>query len=119
MLMPASGVVLTFRVVEFGIDYPWVKRSLLIGPQRYGRLASVRIWASHVVEPGLRVAGTARGERVRVDSFPGWARPLLEGQNYPFPLQVPEGSSLKGVVEPVVVAGIVAGLVYLFYQNQK
>jgi hypothetical protein len=117
--LPDTGEVLTFRVVECGVTYPWVKRSLLVGPQRYGRIAAVRVWGAHLTEPGPVVQATARGERVHIDSFPGWARPLVEGQGYPFPLQVPTGSSLKSVVEPVVVAGVVAGLVYLFYQNQK
>jgi hypothetical protein len=117
--LPEEGDVLTYRIVECGVSYPWVKRTLLVGPQRYGRIAAVRIWGTHLTEPGTHVAGSARGERVSLDSFPGWARPLVEGQSYPFPLTVPTGSSLKSVVEPVVVAGVIAGLVYLFYQNQK
>jgi hypothetical protein len=119
LMLPPAGEVLSFRIVECGISYPWVKRSLLVGPQRYGRIAAVRIWGSHLQEPGNRVAGSARGERIRIDSFPGWARTALEGQGYPFPLKTPESSSLKTVVEPAVVTGIVAGLIYLFYQNQK
>jgi len=117
--LPETGDVLAYRVVECGVTYPWVKRSLLVGPQRYGRIAAVRIWGAHLTEPGPVVEATARGERVYIDSFPGWARPLVEGQGYPFPLQVPTGSSIKSVVEPVVVTGVIAGLVYLFYQNQK
>jgi hypothetical protein len=119
LMLPASGDVLSFRVVECGITYPWVKRSLLVGPRRFGRIAAVRVWGSYLREPGHQVVGTVRGERMKFDTFPGWARPALEGQGYPFPLKVPEGSSLQMVVEPVVVAGVVAGLVYLFYQNQK
>jgi hypothetical protein len=119
LMLPEAGEVLSFRIVECGISYPWVKRSLLIGPQRYGRIAAVRVWGSHLQEPGNCVAGSARGERIQIDSFPGWARSALEGQSYPFPLKTPEPSSLKAVVEPAVVAGIVAGLIYLFYQNQK
>lgn len=119
LMLPEAGEVLSFRIVECGVSYPWVKRSLLIGPRQYGRIAAVRLWGSHLQEPGNRVAGSARGERIRIDSFPGWARAALEGQNYPFPLKAPETTSLKAVVEPAVVAGIVAGLIYLFYQNQK
>jgi hypothetical protein len=43
----------------------------------------------------------------------------MEGQAYPFPLEQPAGASLERWIEPVVVAGIASGLIYLFYQNQK
>ncbi len=117
--LPESGEVLTYRVVECGVSYPWTRRSLLVGPQRYGRMASVRLWASWMHQPGRRVERVAHSERVHIDSFPGWARPLLEGQGYPFPIERLAGSSLKGVVEPMVVVAVVSGLIYLFYQNQK
>jgi hypothetical protein len=117
--LPARGEVLAFRIVECGVRYPWAKRTLLVGPRRYGRMASVKLWAAHVSEPGHRVRGTANSERVHFDTFPGWARPLMEGQAYPFPLEQPAGASLERWIEPVVVAGIASGLVYLFYQNQK
>jgi len=117
--LPAEGEVLTFRVIECGITYPWSKRSWLIGPRRYGRMASVRVRASRVVQPGRMVEGVSSSDRVHLDSFPGWARPVLEGQSFPFPIEQPEGTSMRKVLEPVIVAGIVSGLVYLFYENQK
>ena len=119
LVLPGRGEVIAFRVVECGVRYPWAKRALLVGPRRYGRMASVKLWAAHLAEPGHRVLGTANGERVHFDTFPGWARPLMEGQAYPFPLEQPVSASLERWIEPVVVAGIASGLIYLFYQNQK
>jgi len=117
--LPERGEVLAFRVVECGVRYPWAKRTLLVGPRRYGRMASVKLWAAHVSQPGQRVRGTADSERMQFDTFPGWARPIVEGQAYPFPLEQPASASLERWIEPVVVAGIASGLIYLFYQNQK
>jgi hypothetical protein len=119
MVLPEQGEVLSFRVVECGISYPWAKRSLLIGPRRFGRMACVRVRASRVTEPGHVVGGVASSDQVHLDSFPGWARSMLEGQEFPFPIQEPVGTPARAILEPVVVAGIVAGLVYLFYENQK
>ncbi|MBD3235614.1 MAG: hypothetical protein GF330_02795 [Candidatus Eisenbacteria bacterium] len=117
--LPPRGEVLVFRVVDCGVSYPWAKRSWLVGPRRYGRLASVRVWASWLAQPGREVRGVGSAERVRIDSFPGWARPMLEGHEYPFPIEQPQTTSMRQVLEPVVVTAVVSGLVYLFYQNQK
>ncbi len=117
--LPESGEVLLYRVVEFGVSYPWAKRSWLIGPRSYGRIASVRVRATHISEPGHRVADVAESDRVSFDEFPGWVRPYLEGQGYPFPIMQPPTTSVHRIIEPVLVAAIVAGLVYLFYENQK
>jgi hypothetical protein len=117
--LPARGEVLAYHVVECGVRYPWAKRTLLVGPRRYGRMVSVKLWASWISEPGHRVKEVAHGERVHLDSFPGWARTYVEGQGFPFTIDQPPGSSVGKWIEPVVVAGIASGLVYLFYQNQK
>lgn len=117
--LPGEGHALVFRVVDCGVSYPWAKRSWLIGPRRYGRMASVRVWASWIGQPGRQVQSVASAERVHLDAFPGWARPMLEGHAYPFPIEQPTTASLRQVIEPVVVAGIISGLIYLFYQNQK
>ncbi len=119
MRLPSSGEVLTFRVVDFGVSYPWTKRSWLVGPRRYGRIASVRMRAMRLMEPAHEVLGVAESDRIEVDEFPGWARPYVEGQGYPFRIPEPEKKSLKRFAEPVLVAAIVTGLVYLFYENQK
>lgn len=117
--LPPQGNALVFRVIECGVSYPWAKRSWLIGPRKYGRMASVKLWASWVEQPGSKVQHVASGERLQLDSFPGSIRPVMEGRGYPFAIEQPNGSSLRTIVEPVVVTGIVSGLVYLFYQNQK
>jgi len=56
---------------------------------------------------------------VAIDEFPGSSRPYLEGTGYPFEIRQPEEKSLQRFVEPVFVTAVVAGLVYLFHENQK
>jgi len=119
MPMPADGEVLAYRVMECGVSYPWSRRSWLLGPRRYGRMASVRLRAAHLREPGDEVLEVARGDCVRIDEFPGWARPYLEGQSFPFPITSPPEKSLNRFVEPVLVTAIITGLIYLFNENQK
>jgi hypothetical protein len=119
MRLPASGEALVFRLVECGISYPWSRRSWVIGPRTYGRVASVRLRATRLREPGHEVRATAESDRVEIDEFPGWARSYLEGPAYPFPIPQPDEVPMQRIIEPVLVGAVVAGLVYLFYQNQK
>ena len=119
MKLPARGEVCTFRVLECGVSYPWMKRTWLIGPQQYGRYASIKLRGSRISQPGVRVGSVAASDRIRIDDFPGWARPYLEGDDFPFPIEQPQGAQLRRLVEPVIVVSIVAGLVYLFNENQK
>ena len=117
--LPECGEVLAFRLVDFGVSYPWCKRKWLIGPRQYGRLASVRVSARRLVQPGQVVEAVAQSARVQIDEFPGKMRSYLEGNEYPFAIPEPEHKSMERIIEPVFVGAIVAGLVYLFYQNQK
>jgi hypothetical protein len=117
--LPSHGDVLLYRVVECGVSYPKASRSWLVGPRHYRRMASVKVWASWVAQPGSRIQNVANGERLVLDDFPGSVRPVMEGRGYPFAIEQPSGASMRGIIEPVVIVGIVSGLVYLFYQNQK
>jgi hypothetical protein len=117
--LPAEGEVLLYRVAELEVAYPWIKRSWVIGPRRYGRLATVRLRASHLTQPEHIISGVAQGDRIAIDEFPGWARSYLEGAKYPFPIPQPETKSLQRYIEPVFVVAIASGLIYLFYENQK
>ncbi|MBP7669573.1 MAG: hypothetical protein KA123_03255 [Candidatus Eisenbacteria bacterium] len=119
MVLPKRGEVLSFRVVECGISYPWAKRTMWVGPRRYGRMACVRLRATRLTEPGHVVSAVASSDRMYLDSFPGWARTMLEGREYPFPIEQPGSTPVRAIIEPLAVAGIVSGLVYLFYENQK
>ena len=119
LILPPAGEILTFRVLECGVSYPWVKRDWLVGPRRYGRYASVKVRGSRVVQPGGRVTAVAAGDRINIDELPGWALPYVEGNGYPFAIERPEGAQLRRLIEPVIVTAIIGGLVYLFDQNQK
>jgi len=117
--LPVRGEICTFRVVECGVSYPWVRRSWFVGPRTFGRYASVKVRGSRVSQPGKRIASVGGSDQVSVDRFPGWAKPYLEGDEYPFRLEEPPGLAVERLAEPVIVAAIVGGLVYLFNQNQK
>lgn len=117
--LPAKGDVLMYRLIDFGITYPWAKRSWVIGPVNYGRIASARVRISKYREPGHIFIRDGHSDRVLLDDFPGWAKPYLEGNEFPFPIAAAPTPSIRRIVEPAIVGVLVAGLVYLFYENQK
>jgi hypothetical protein len=115
-----DGLVLEFRVLEFGVSYPGVKRRYrLFGAPTVTRLGGVYVQASRIVGPEGTVLSIASGQSHYEDRLSSKARRLAEGANYPFTKPTIPPGSLGRVVEPIAVIGIVSSLVYLFYQNQN
>jgi hypothetical protein len=115
-----SGRILEFRLLEFGVGYPNVKRRYrLFGSPTVTRLGGVYVQASRIVGPDGTVEAMASGQSHAEDRLSAKARRLAEGANYPFTKPAIPAANFGRVVEPVAVVGIVASLVYLFYQNQN
>lgn len=115
-----AGSVLEFRLLEFGVTYPSVKRRLFVfGKGSVHRLAGVYVQASRIEGPGGRVIDVASGQAHWHDQLGSGSRALAEGAAYPFLKPTTPPSSLARIVEPIAVLGIVSSLVYLFYQNQN
>jgi hypothetical protein len=64
------------------------------------------------------VVWVGRGSVERVNLVPAGKLDLVAGTNFPFNPPALESKSMSSYVEPVLVTGIVAGLIYLFYANQ-
>lgn len=115
-----AGMVLEFRTLEFGVNYPAVKRRFkLFGSATVTRLGGVYVQASRVIGPDGTVVGMANGQSYYQDRLSSKARRLAEGATYPFTKPGFPPSNFGRVVEPIAVLGIVSSLVYLFYQNQN
>ncbi len=115
-----DGAVLEFRLLEFGVTYPSVKRKLLFfGKGSVNRLAGVYIHASSIEGPEGKILGVASGQAHWQDRLDGSSRALAEGAAYPFAKPTIPASNLGRVVEPIAVVAIISSLVYLFYQNQN
>ena len=63
---------------------------------------------------GLHIAALAASIKV-----PQAKLDLLEGRTYPFTRPVLRNRPLSRLAEPVLVAGIITGLVFLFYSSQN
>ncbi len=116
---PRAELVLRYRLAEFGILYPESHRKSPFGSRRVQRLAAVSLYANLLEGKREGVTWVGSGDAERLDVVPAGKLPLLEGKTFPFAKPVLETRGLGGLVEPALVTGIVVGLIYLFYTNQK
>ena len=106
------------RVDGVGVTYVRRIRSFLFGVKGYERVVSMRASAT-LVEPGT-------GQVLWARSASGTVTDIVEkrdlayaaGGSEAFDPPLPRGSGLK-ILEPLIVIGVVAGLVVLFYSNRN
>jgi hypothetical protein len=113
----ATDRVLEFRVAEFGVKYVDSHRPYVLGPRRVDRAAAVNLTCRLKDAGTQEVKWVGDGDAIEVDSVSGSKLRLYECESFPASPLVERGA--MRYVEPVLVAGIVSGLVYLFYTNQN
>jgi hypothetical protein len=114
----ATGPVVEFDVVDLGLSYPHSYRNAWLGEKRVVREARARIFARLV--GGSKVQWADQSEARRRDEVPASALPELEEKNaadYVKATLPPQ--RWNRLVEPVIVTGIIAGLILLFFSNQN
>jgi hypothetical protein len=112
-------LVLTFQNIAFGIAYPDVYRSHLVGGKHVKRRADVRVHATLTEGQTGRVLWVGEAARDREDEFDFDDSARVEQGLYQFSRPVLPGSSWGKIAEPVFVTGIIVGLIYLFFSNQS
>jgi hypothetical protein len=117
--MPGNDVVLQYQATTFNLTYPKVYRSHLIGGKRVRRRAEVTLLATLVDNRDGSVAGVAEAGREYQDQFDHDDVGLMEEGNYQFTRPPVPSSGWGRYAEPVLVTGIVVGLIYLFFSNQS
>lgn len=115
---PESEHVFRYRVVELGVSYPDSYRKNILGSRQVQRLAKVNLNARLLEGRRERVLWSGTGDAALSDIVPSGKLSLLEGEST-FTRPTLTGKGLSGLVEPALVTGIVAGLIYLFYTNQN
>ena len=114
-----EGLVLSFRVLEFAVTYHDQWRQGFMGQRVVERLAAVDLNCRLVSGNEKSILWVGNGRSEKLDIVPKSKLDLLEGRTYPFGKPTLPPQSLSRIVEPALVLGIVAGLVFLFYSNQN
>jgi len=115
----STGTVLEFEVVDLGMTYTRTWRHAWLGERRVEREARARLFARVVDETtGVIVWGEQAEAKILDEIAVGELATVEEkgGAEYLKATVPPQG--WNKFVEPVVVTGIVVGLIVLFFANQ-
>ncbi len=112
--------VLEFEVVDLGVEYVHTYRNSWFGEKRVERETRVRLFGRLLDNAGHGILWADQTERRDYDEVPAKALPVLEDKNPPDYLKATlPPQRWNKVVEPVVVTGIIVGLIFLFFSNQS
>jgi len=115
---PQTGVVLEYRVTELEVTYPRRWRSSLFGSEMVERSARAGITFRMLDKLSGRVLWADSGRAAATDVVPQKLLAYLEVVEEGGRPAKPDVGGLGRVVEPIVVSGIVIGLVFLFYSSR-
>jgi hypothetical protein len=114
----SSGFILKVRPMELVVEYGDVSRPWLVGSKRVERIANCEL-SSTLVSADGSIIMTARTSGSEIDVV-SWAdTEVLDGSSEWEWLSgdLPENRG-GGILEPIIVSGVVASLVYLFYSSR-
>jgi len=109
----------SYRIIKLSFDYPRISRKYWLGAKMVERDAKILVFAKveDVATGDIRWVGES--EKNYSDEISYSILDRVEDKEYEFTM--PDRKELKWgkIAEPVVVTGIVAGLIYLFFSNQS
>lgn len=115
----SSGSLLEFEVVDIGLAYVSVGRHWLLGRRRVEREARIRIFARLLSGDRGGIVWADQAETRLRDEVNAKQLPDLEEKTPPDFLKASlPARRWNKLVEPVVVTGILVGLIVLFFSNQ-
>jgi hypothetical protein len=114
-----AGLRLEFEATDFTLRYPKISRSYLIGGKEVTRSAGVRVQVKLVNPRNGLVVWMGEASRSYNDRFPYGAIAEVEQGLYMFTKPPRHSRNWGKIIEPVVVSGIIVGLIYLFFSNQS
>lgn len=115
---PAGGLRIEYQATDFSLVYPKIYRSYMIGGRTVERNASVGLIASLVDAADESVIWVGDATRSHEDNFAFGNIDAVETGVYSFSKPPRESTNWAKIAEPVVVSGIIVGLIYLFFSNQ-
>jgi hypothetical protein len=110
--------LLEYRVAALGVSYTDLHKSRLFGSGEVDRLASVSL-GLRLLAPDGRLLWSAHARGQAQDRVPEARLAEVEDRLYLVPTPVLPNRSLKRLLEPAIVVGLVSGLVFLFYTNRN
>ncbi len=115
----SSALSISYQIVRLSIRYPKISRRFLIGSKKVSREARADVIAQLTDLSTGDLIWVREGNAQYEDVIPYSMLSVVEEKQYEFTRPPREEFKVSRIVEPVVVAGIVVGLVFLFFSNQN
>ncbi len=110
---------LEYHALDFGLRYPKIYRSYLIGGKVVERRAKVKIVAKLLDPSDDSIVWIGESEKTYEDDFPFSMIDEVEAGKFEWVKPPRKNTNWGKLVEPVVVSAIIVGLIYLFFSNQS
>jgi hypothetical protein len=110
---------LNYQLLEMSLTYPEISRSWWIGAKEVERYARIHLFVQLVDIESGDVVWIGETEKTFNDVIPYSFLDKVEDDTYSFTKPERSEFSLSKLIQPVIVTGIVSGLVYLFFSNQS
>ncbi|MCD6379840.1 hypothetical protein J7M07_05275 [bacterium] len=114
-----TGYELNYQVLEMSLTYPEISRSWWIGAKEVERNARIHLFVQLVDIKSGDIIWIGETEKTFNDVIPYSFLDKVEDETYSFTKPERSEFSLSKLIQPVIVTGIVSGLVYLFFSNQS
>jgi hypothetical protein len=115
---PSASYEIAYRIVSCEITYPRVWREWVIGSRKVERRAAVDVHFQ-LSDESTAIVWADNVEREKREIVPGGRVDELATPGQSFTAAEIEPGGWDKVLEPVLVAGIVGGLIYLFYTSRS
>lgn len=112
-----TGYQLMVRPMDFGVRYGVIERTWFLGSKRMSRSAVCSLALTLVDENGV-VLDTWRAEGLVQDTVAPGDSALFESRGERWVNDALPTETGNKVLEPIVVTGVVAALIYLFYSSR-
>lgn len=115
----AGAFEVSYKIIRLSLTYSKIWRHHWFGSKMVDRLARTTIRAQLLERRTGTVIAVVESQKRYDDSIPYSLLGTVEEKQYEFTRPARNEFRMAKIVEPIVVAGIVTGLVYLFFSNQS
>ena len=114
----SSEYVFSYQIISYSLKYPDIGRSYWVGAKEVERLAEVGIFVKLLDSTTGEIIWVGESQKKPCAAMWRIRLPAREDPAHDFTMPVRDEIKWSRFAEPVIVTGIVVGLVYLFFSNQ-
>jgi hypothetical protein len=110
---------ISYQIVRLSLSYPKISRKWLLGSKRVARAARADVFVQFIDLATGDIVWVKEVHKEYNDTIDYSKLKLVEEAQYDFTRPSRSEFKMTKLLEPLVVGGIVVGLVYLFFSNQS